>query len=175
LYFRFSYTHLPKGCDGWAPLALGDVLGRHDGKDRRRLLAVEVRGDGVADGGAEGADHDVHLLPLDEPASLGEPGGRLALGVLHDELHLATGQPVLVLFQEHLEGVHHVLAVRAERAGDRGQQPDLDRALALRPPAGPQDHQQRGDHHHGDRKRLSHLTALLSTLRFTATVPGSGT
>jgi len=120
----------PAGADDvGAPLALGDVLGRDDGKAGGHLLGIYVRRHGVADGGRKRPHEQMNALALHEAARLGEARRWLALVVLGDELDLAPGQAPALLLEEELHAVGHVLAVGRERTRLGQDEPDLDRAL----------------------------------------------
>ena len=82
---------------------------------------------------AQRADHEVHLLLQHDAARLGERLVGVAGGVAGDDLDLAAAGGVVRLLPEEREPVLHVLAGRGERAGERREQADADRAgLRLR-------------------------------------------
>jgi hypothetical protein len=70
----------------------------------------------------------VDLVLLDHLACLVERGGRVALVVLDDQLDLASADLAADLVEIELGAVDHVLADLRERAGERREHADLDRA-----------------------------------------------
>ena len=106
----------------------GHVVGAggvHHERDAGLLAHLRDRRAFVA---AQRADQEVHLLLQREAARLRERLVGVAGGVGGDDLDLASAGGVLRLLPEEREAVLHVLAGRGERAGERRQQADADRA-----------------------------------------------
>jgi len=76
----------------------------------------------------------VDLVVADQLAVLGDGGGRVALGVLLDQLDLAAARLVSDLLERQLEPVEHVLAGLGEDAGERAEIADADRFGGRRRP-----------------------------------------
>ena len=126
-------------------LRLGEVVGCRQ-EERRQLVALDRLHQRVADLGQQHAGEDVDLVLLDQLPVLGLGGGRVALGVLFDQLQLAPGHLAARDLHPNFEAVEHVLAGLREDAGQRGQEADLD-GIGRRG---------RGDHGRGGRKDEGH-------------------
>ena len=70
-------------------------------------------------------------MALGEGARLVQRDGRLAFGVLDDELGITPGQLLVLLLEVEREAVGHLLPIRRQGTGQGDQQADLDRT-ALR-------------------------------------------
>jgi len=56
----------------------------------------------------QGTDNDMDLVPLNQLLSLGLGAGRIAAGVCRNELHLAAGEHIGLLFQEYRNSLLHL-------------------------------------------------------------------
>ncbi len=110
--------------DVGAPLALREVVGRHDGEKERHFVLVCVAPDGVALERQQIANHKVHLVVLDNLAHLGDGVLGFRFGVLHEELHLHAAQLSAGLLQIQLEALYHLLGAFRDKACKRYRQTD---------------------------------------------------
>ena len=108
-------------------LALGHVLGGGEADQRGRVVA-DVVGDRQQLERRERAEDHVDLVALDQLLRLGLGARRIAAGVGGDELDLAAGERVRLLFEKNGEPLLHLDAALRQRAGLHRQQADLERS-----------------------------------------------
>jgi len=100
-------------------------------RDERHLRLPDVVVDGERLEGGERADDDVHAVALDELLGPGLRLRRVAAGVAHEQLDLASGQGVVALLEEQHDALFHLRAAGGERAGLDGEKAEPQR-LGLR-------------------------------------------
>ena len=107
-------------------VALREVVGCRDREHVHRLQPVADGRDGVAGGGEQAADQQVHVVLARELLGLAHADRRLAFLVLDDEGHFRAGEVALLLVEIHLEAVLHVLADLREDPGHRREEADFE-------------------------------------------------
>jgi hypothetical protein len=109
----------------------GQLVGPRVGDDQRHLGLDEGVLEAESRGGADDAHDGGHLVLGHQLGGRRHAGlGRLALVGL-DDLDVATAELAVVLVEEELEALLHVLAERGVDTGERDGQADLDRPRVL--------------------------------------------
>ena len=80
--------------------------------------------------GEDRADHEVDLVALEQRLDLGDGDVGLEFVVLHDDLDLAAAELAAEVFHRELEAVAQLLAEHRRRAGQRGDDADLELVLS---------------------------------------------
>ena len=80
--------------------------------------------------GEDRADDEVDLVALDQRLDLGDGDVGLEFVVLHDDFDLAAAELAAEVFHRELEAVAQLLAEHGGRAGQRGDDADLELVLS---------------------------------------------
>src|SRR5712691_11744584 len=110
-------------------LALGEVVGGGARRDRRDALGVHVGRERVGFERGQRADDHVNLALLDQLARPGQRAGGLAAAVNDRQLDATAGERVLLLLEEQLDPVLHLLTGRRQRPGQDRDEADADGLL----------------------------------------------
>ena len=108
-----------------------DGGGRRRG-DQRHLGVAHVAVHRQRLVGGERADRHLHLGALDQLLQFGLGERRIAGGVLRDQLDLAAGDHAVALLEEERGAFLLLLAAGGERAGEHGEEADVERLGRLR-------------------------------------------
>ena len=95
--------------------------------EHRRLVLVDVVGDGEQFESGERSEDGVDLVALDQFLRFGLGAGGIAAGIGGDEVDLAAGEGVVLLLQVRDDALFHLDAALRQRSGLDGEQAELER------------------------------------------------